>query len=95
MEVRSQLGFGHSGEPVDARVRPRLQIEVAIRIYPRDCPVVRGQTVDISESGISAMLRTEIPVGEVVRLDSRYLWETSKSWRWCGKEARSVTDSNL
>lgn len=69
MEVRSQLGFGHSGEPVDARVRPRLQIEVAIRIYPRDCPVVRGQTVDISESGISAMLRTEIPVGEVVRLE--------------------------
>jgi len=40
-----------------------------MRIYPRDCPVVRGDTVDISESGISAMLRLEVPVGEVVRLE--------------------------
>ena len=31
--------------------------------------MVRGHTVDLSESGISAMLRTEIPVGEVVRLE--------------------------
>ena len=31
--------------------------------------VVRGHTVDISESGISAMLRVEVPVGEVVRLE--------------------------
>ena len=32
-------------------------------------PVVRGQTVDISESGISAMLRIEVPLGEVVRME--------------------------
>jgi hypothetical protein len=31
--------------------------------------VVRSETVDISESGISAMLRTQIPLGEVVRLE--------------------------
>jgi hypothetical protein len=31
--------------------------------------VVRGHTVDISESGISAMLRVEVPIGEVVRLE--------------------------
>ncbi len=31
--------------------------------------MVRGHTVDISESGISAMLRVEVPVGEVVRLE--------------------------
>lgn len=31
--------------------------------------MVRGRTVDISESGISAMLRVEVPVGEVVRLE--------------------------
>jgi hypothetical protein len=31
--------------------------------------VVRGHTVDISESGISAMLRVEVPLGEVVRLE--------------------------
>jgi hypothetical protein len=44
-------------------------LEVNIRVYPRDSPVVRGQTVDISESGISALLRVEVPVGEVVRLE--------------------------
>ncbi len=31
--------------------------------------MVRGRTVDISESGISALLRVEVPVGEVVRLE--------------------------
>jgi len=29
---------------------------------------VRGRTVDISESGISAMLKLEVPVGEFVEL---------------------------
>ncbi len=37
-------------------------------MYARNSEVVRGHTVDISESGISAMLRIEVPVGEVVRL---------------------------
>jgi c-di-GMP-binding flagellar brake protein YcgR len=41
---------------------------VDIRVYPRDRPVIRGRTVDISESGISAMLIEEVPIGEVVRL---------------------------
>jgi hypothetical protein len=54
---------------VDARRHRRFKVEVDIRVYPRDCPVVRGQTVDISESGISAMLAIEVPVGEVVRLE--------------------------
>jgi hypothetical protein len=54
---------------VDARRNPRYKLEVEIRVYPRDCPVVRGHTVDISESGISAMLRGEVPVGEVLRLE--------------------------
>ncbi len=31
--------------------------------------MVRGDTVDLSESGISAVLREEVPVGEVVRLE--------------------------
>ena len=54
---------------MDARRYPRFKLELAMRIYPRDCPVVRGDTVDISESGIAAMLRLEVPVGEVVRLE--------------------------
>jgi hypothetical protein len=54
---------------VDARRHPRFKLEVDIRVYPRDCPVVRGHTVDVSESGISAMLAIEVPIGEVVRLE--------------------------
>jgi PilZ domain len=54
---------------VDPRRHRRFKIEVGLRVYPRDCPVVRGDTVDLSESGISAMLRVEVPVGEVVRLE--------------------------
>jgi c-di-GMP-binding flagellar brake protein YcgR len=54
---------------VEARRHPRYRLETEICIYPRNMPVVRGQTVDISESGISAMLRVEVPLGEVVRLE--------------------------
>jgi PilZ domain-containing protein len=54
---------------MDARRHPRYKLEVDVRIYPRDSQVVRGHSVDISESGISALLRVEVPVGEVVRLE--------------------------
>ncbi|MFZ0861237.1 MAG: PilZ domain-containing protein [Candidatus Sulfotelmatobacter sp.] len=70
MDVRSQLGTGQTPEFVEARRYPRFKLEVGINVYSRDCPVVRGHTVDISESGISAMLREEIPLGgAVVRLE--------------------------
>jgi PilZ domain len=54
---------------VEARRHPRYTLETDIRIYPRNSAVVRGHTVDVSESGISAMLRVEVPIGEVVRLE--------------------------
>jgi hypothetical protein len=44
-------------------------LDVQVRVYPRDSAVIRGQTVDISESGVSAMLMVEVPVDEVVRLE--------------------------
>lgn len=69
MGLHSQFGTGLAHEFVEARRHRRFKLEVSIRIYPRNSAVVRGQTVDISESGISAMLRTEVPVGEVVRLE--------------------------
>jgi hypothetical protein len=69
LEEFSQLGPGQTQELVDARRRPRFKLDVGICVYPRDTPVVRGHTVDISESGISAMLRAEVPLGEVVRLE--------------------------
>jgi len=54
---------------VEARRHPRFKLDIDIRVYPRNASVVRGHTVDISESGISAMLRVEVPIGEVVRLE--------------------------
>lgn len=54
---------------MEARRHPRYKMEVDILIYPRNSPVVRGHTVDLSESGISAMLRDEIRLDEVVRLE--------------------------
>jgi hypothetical protein len=54
---------------VEARRHPRYRLETDIRIYPRNSAVVRGHTIDISESGVSAMLRMEVPIGEVVRLE--------------------------
>jgi hypothetical protein len=66
---RSQLTTDPSHEIVEARRRHRFQLEVSVCVYPRGCPVLRGDTVDISESWISAMLRGEVRVGEVVRLE--------------------------
>jgi c-di-GMP-binding flagellar brake protein YcgR len=54
---------------MEARRHPRYKLEVDLRIYPRNSQVVRAHSVDISESGISAMLRVEVPLGEVVRLE--------------------------
>ena len=54
---------------MEARRHPRYKLEVDVRIYPRNSAVVHGHSVDISESGLSAMLRVEVPVGEVVRLE--------------------------
>lgn len=69
MERHRPFGTVAPHEIVETRLHPRFPLEVSIRVYPRDAAVVRGHTVDISESGISAMLMVEVPVGEVVRLE--------------------------
>ena len=69
METSQQFGTDFAQEFVDARRHPRFKMEVDLRVYPRNASVVRGNTVDISESGLSAMLLAELNVGEVVRLE--------------------------
>jgi hypothetical protein len=54
---------------VDARALPRFKLEVDIRINSRTCGVLKGRTVDISESGIAAMLTLEAPLGEILELN--------------------------
>jgi PilZ domain-containing protein len=68
LEFKHLYRTGPSREFVEARRHPRYKFEAEIRVYARNAAVVRGHTVDISESGISAMLRVEVPIGEVVRL---------------------------
>ena len=63
------MGTGQAGSFPEARRHPRFKLDVGLRVYPRNSAVVRGHTVDISEAGISAMLRVEVPIGEVVRLE--------------------------
>jgi hypothetical protein len=69
LEAQNQPAAGRVRELVDARRQPRFKIEVDISVNSRTCGTLTGHTVDISESGISAMLRIEPPLGEVVELN--------------------------
>jgi PilZ domain len=69
LEVHNQLAASPVRDMVDARRQPRFKLEVDISIHSRTCGTLKGHTVDISESGISAMLRMEVPLGELVELD--------------------------
>jgi hypothetical protein len=54
---------------VNARLRPRFELRINIRIHSRTCGVLIGHTVDISESGIAVMLKLGVPLAELVKLD--------------------------
>jgi hypothetical protein len=54
---------------VEAGGHPWFKLEVDIWINSRTCGRLNGRTVDISESGIAAMLTLEAPLGEILELD--------------------------
>jgi hypothetical protein len=54
---------------IERRREPRFKLEVEIKILSKSCGIVKGRTADLSESGISAVLNAEVPVGELVELD--------------------------
>jgi PilZ domain len=56
-------------DTVDKRHHPRFKLKVEISVSSRTCGLLRGHTVDISESGISALLKIEVPLGELVQLE--------------------------
>ncbi|HSZ60190.1 MAG TPA: PilZ domain-containing protein [Terriglobales bacterium] len=56
-------------ETPNARRSPRFGLRVDITIHSPTCGVLAGRTVDISESGLSAMLTMDVPVGEIVELN--------------------------
>ena len=53
----------------DKRRQPRFKLEAAISVNSRTCGRLKGQTVDISESGIAAILKIEVTLGELVELE--------------------------
>jgi hypothetical protein len=69
VEPRNQLAGRQIPGILDARRQPRFKIEVAIKVNSRTRGILRGRTVDLSESGISALLTLEVPVGELVELE--------------------------
>jgi hypothetical protein len=69
LELERRISIDEMQAQADARRHPRFKLEVEIGVFPRNSPVVRGHSVDISESGISAILKVEVPIGEVVRLE--------------------------
>ena len=68
LEARDQPAAAPGRGAPDARRQPRFKLEVDIRISSKTCGVLKGQTVDLSESGVSALLKLEVPVGEFVEL---------------------------
>ena len=69
MESEKQAGANQTERLIDARQHSRFKLDVDVKIYSRISSVVTGRTVDISEAGLAAMLRIEVPVEQVVRLE--------------------------
>jgi hypothetical protein len=58
----------HADPQAEARRHPRFKMDIEVTIFSHTMGKVIGRTVDISESGIAAILRTETPLGELVQL---------------------------
>jgi hypothetical protein len=53
---------------VDERQHPRFALDVEVKIYSSTSDLVVARTVDISAAGLAAMVKIEIPLDHVVRL---------------------------
>lgn len=69
MKEQPQSAADSAADLIDRRCEPRFKLEVEIKIHSKSCGTVKGQTVDISDSGISTIVTLELPLGELVELD--------------------------
>jgi hypothetical protein len=53
----------------EQRANPRFILDVPLRIHFREGELILGQTVDISESGVSVMVPLEMVIGQQIELD--------------------------
>ena len=56
---------------VESRRNPRFSLDVEVIIHSHSIGVLKGRTVDISESGIAVIMKIEVPLSELVQLDFR------------------------
>ena len=69
MEAENPPGTQPFPAFAEARRCPRFPLHTDIRVYSRSAGLLKGYTVDISESGISAMLKLDLSIGEMVQLE--------------------------
>jgi hypothetical protein len=61
MESENQFGARRTERLIDARQYSRFKLDTDVKIYSRANSRVVGRTVDISEDGLAAILKIEIP----------------------------------
>jgi len=71
LESKNRFGAHPTEGLIETRHYPRFKLDIDLKIYPRAGGLVMGRTVDISEGGLAAMLKIEVPRGQVVRLEFR------------------------
>jgi len=69
LDSKDHPGASPSPSFSESRRHPRYPLQVDIGVYSRRAGLLKGYTVDISESGISAILRLEVDLGELVQLE--------------------------
>jgi hypothetical protein len=69
LKPQDQPVTGPVREVSEVRRNPRFKLAVTISIHSPSCGLLKGRTLDISESGIGAVLGEDVPIGEVVKLN--------------------------
>lgn len=69
LKARPQPEASLVADLIERRRQSRFKLAVEIVIHSKTAGLVKGQTVDLSENGISAILNFELTIGELVDLD--------------------------
>jgi PilZ domain len=69
LDVHNQPKENPSPVLAEMRRHPRFPLQAEIHVHSRSAGRLQGHTLDISETGVSALLTLDLPVGEVVELE--------------------------
>jgi hypothetical protein len=61
LEIGNQPAADSLKRVIDARRQNRFRLAVDIKVNSKTCGIVKGHSIDISQSGISALLTLEVP----------------------------------